>query len=50
MDIKEEARGSVRVCQTIKKCIVSMPEADALVRARHELIERMMAFDYENQL
>lgn len=30
--------------------VTETESADALVRARQELIDRMMAFDYENQL
>ncbi len=49
--IDENAGAKTFIALPCANYIVTETEsADALVRARQELIERMMAFDYENQL
>ena len=49
--IDENARAKTFIALPCANYIVTETEsADALVRARQELIDRMMAFDYENQL
>lgn len=49
--IDENAGAKTFIALPCANYIVTETEsADALVRARHELIDRMMAFDYENQL
>lgn len=49
--IDENAGAKTFIARPCANYIVTETEsADALVRARQELIDRMMAFDYENQL
>lgn len=49
--IDENAGAKTFIALPCANYIVTETEsADALVRARQELIDRMMAFDYENQL
>lgn len=49
--IDENAGAKIFIALPCANYIVTETEsADALVRARQELIDRMMAFDYENQL